>query len=488
MRLYASAFREIAGEDSLSIVVCGGQGSEEFPAAGFIYIDECDYRTYSTSDHFFRVKDLLKRRLNDLLHSKDFHLPAAVLWHNMSLGKNPALSSALAEVAREWSGEGVRFYSVIHDFAEEGRVEQLRSLQVLESAGVDIMPDLYALGSPVRHLVPGSEAFEILRKAGFSVTLFPNPAEKSEFSDDAVSRDSVLKRASVVNASIDPSKPLCVYPSRVIFRKNPLEAIVLGSLILGCNLFLGAPGTSRADLGIFRDIGELVEKYRLKVILDAGKLITGQNQDIGNPVPLLYAASDLALSASLAEGFGYGLYEPWLYGKAVIARRPAHFSYPDEMDSSFLYTRLPVLSKWISLERYREKYRSEAAAAGVQFSDEEFEKIVINGTIDFGILDWDTQVDILCGAAEDKARVEAWKRLLSMKLQGWPGLGCFDNIEGMVKRNESVMHFVFSRERFLERFRECFSTSYPVVTVSGDYRMIRQLFYKEKNRFSVQRL
>ena len=38
----------------------------------------------------------------------------------MSLGKNPALSSALAEVAREWSGEGVRFYSVIHDFAEEG--------------------------------------------------------------------------------------------------------------------------------------------------------------------------------------------------------------------------------------------------------------------------------------------------------------------------------------------------------------------------------
>jgi hypothetical protein len=350
------------------------------------------------------------------------------------------------------------------------------------------MPDLYALGSPVSHLVPGSGAFEILKEAGFPVTLFPNPVEKCQFSDDAVSRNSVLKRASDVNANIDPSRPLCVYPSRIIFRKNPLEAIALGCLILDCNLFLGIPGTSSTDPDIFRDSGELVERYRLRVILDAGKLITGRNRDIGNPVPLLYAASDLALSTSLAEGFGYGLYEPWLYGKAVIARRPARFSYPDEMDSSFLYTRLPVFSEWISLERFREKYRSEAAAAGMQFSDVEFKKVVINGTIDFGILDWDTQVDILCGAAEDKSRVEAWKKLLSTKLQGWPGLSHFDNIEGMVNRNEPVMHSVFSRERFLERFRERFSTSYPVVTVSGDYRMIGQLFYKEKNRFSVQRL
>ena len=43
------------------------------------------------------------------------------------------------------------------------------------------MPDLYALGSPVRHLVPGSEAFEILRKAGFSVTLFPIRPKKRVF-------------------------------------------------------------------------------------------------------------------------------------------------------------------------------------------------------------------------------------------------------------------------------------------------------------------
>jgi hypothetical protein len=78
----------------------------------------------------------------------------------------------------------------------------------------------------------------------------------------------------------------------------------------------------------------LVERYRLRVILDAGKLITGRNRDIGNPVPLLYAASDLALSTSLAEGFGYGLYEPLLYGKAVIARRPRAF---------------PILMKWIPL-------------------------------------------------------------------------------------------------------------------------------------------
>ena len=36
----------------------------------------------------------------------------------------------------------------------------------------------------------------------------------------------------------------------------------------------------------------------------------------------LYRIADACISTSVLEGFGYGLREPWLYGRAVLGRLP----------------------------------------------------------------------------------------------------------------------------------------------------------------------
>ncbi|NLG17585.1 MAG: hypothetical protein GX556_09680 [Fibrobacter sp.] len=488
MRLYADAFRKI--KRGKSILICSGNGAGKIPGVEQINIEEFDYQQFTDICRFLSMRALLKKKLLEILNGANLTFPAAVVAHNLNLGKNPALSAAFSEIAREWNGGDVRFFSVIHDFAEEGRLEQLKSLQFLEDSGIKIKPDLYSLSAPVNHVVPGNCGFEILSNTGFRVTLLHNPVRKEEISSEKVSRDIVLKRAAEAalqdDTEINLSKPIFCYPSRVIYRKNPLEAIALACLIFDSTLLLGTRGTGRADIDLFNEIRTIIRETRLPVILDAPSRIFYRCQ--GNPAALLYSVSDYALSTSLAEGFGYGLYEPWLYGKAVLGRLPARFKYQDGMDSSLLYTRLPLPSEWVDIESFRRKYIEEICAAGMQSDQRDFQEWAVqDGKIDFGILDWDNQVQFIRSITAESLKRSHWRENLEEKQDGWPGISRFLTVDRVIDRNRTSIEQGFSGNCFLERFRACFSQKCAVVPLSADYEGIKKSFYRGSYRFLLQR-
>lgn len=488
MKLYADAFRKI--KRGRNILICSGNGAGKIPGVEQIAIEEFDYQQFTDIRRFISMRALLKKRLLEILNGANLNFPAAIVAHNLNLGKNPALSSAFSEIAREWNEGDVRFFSVIHDFAEEGRVEQLESLRFLEDSGIKIKPDLYSLGAPVNHVVPGNCGFEILSNNGFRVTLLYNPVQKEEISSEKVAKDIVLKRIAEAalqdDTEINLSKPIFSYPSRVIYRKNPLEAIALACLIFGSTLLLGTRGTGEADVDLFNEIRTIIRETRLPIILDAPSKIFPRCRS--NPVALLYSVSDYALSTSLAEGFGYGLYEPWLYGKAVPGRLPARFKYQDGMDSSLLYTRLPLPSEWVDIESFRRKYLEEIRVAGMQSDERDFQEWAVqDGKIDFGILDWDNQVRLIRSITAESHKRSRWREILEEKQDGWPGISRLLNVERVIDRNRTSIERGFSGNRFLERFRACFSRKCAVVPSSADYEGIKNSFYRESYRFPLQR-
>ena len=275
-------------------------------------------------DSFYHIRDKISGKLTELLSICKLKSPVAVIGHNLTLGKNPAFSSAFSQIARKDSNQMFRFFSVIHDFAEEWRIEQLKTLHYLESAGVDIFADIYATGVPVRYVVPGKSAFGVLEEAGFPVTLLPNPVKHVDVNRETIKRDSIIEQiagvASIECTNFDSTRPLYYYPSRVIYRKNFLEAIFLSCIGLNSNLITGPPGFKADDLRRYKRFKEFVKRFRLPVIFNPGERIDyksyikdGHERD--NPAPVLYTIADCALSTSVSEGFGYGLYEPYLYGK-----------------------------------------------------------------------------------------------------------------------------------------------------------------------------
>ena len=124
--LYAKAFRNLGnGRASKNLVVCAQcKAGTDFRPAKVKDTPFCDYQTFASKSHFDRIKASLVESLDNVLKARNLKRPVCVIGHNLSIGKNCGLSAAFAEIARRYAGEkdDIRFYSVIHDFAEEGRL------------------------------------------------------------------------------------------------------------------------------------------------------------------------------------------------------------------------------------------------------------------------------------------------------------------------------------------------------------------------------
>jgi hypothetical protein len=474
MAHYADAFNKISKTGASNALICSSKGSikEDFTDT-FIDIAECDYHTFKDAASFYRLRDVLVGKLRKELEG--VNSPVAVVCHNLALGKNPALSSALRLIASEADSRIWRFFWVIHDFAEEGRFELLSSIQLLHGLGIDIYNDLYATGAPVHFVVPGSRGYELLKNAGFAVTELSNPLKRFNIPDTANFKElSMIKMgevASIDGTGFDPSRRLFCYPSRVIHRKNFLEALGLISIVLGDNLITGAPGYTSDDKKRDDSYLRFANHYGLNVVFNPGRIswdeMTGNKEKKTNYVSYLYAVSDCAVTTSVAEGFGYGMYEPWLYGRSLIGRRPAGFLYPCEMISPpSLYSYLPVPAAWVPLDiLIKGCVRRIYQCTGRELKEADLMKeLVIEETIDFGVLDDAFQLNVLKNVVENSGLKTLWTQLLQKKLPGWPGLDIIGSISNsVVNENETVLNECFSEQKFIERFKECLSIIPEVV-------------------------
>lgn len=477
---YSRAFSAINGSDSFNATICSHDQHQKDPDLKIINIAECDYQNVTDKESYFYLRDLLVNKIGSVLEKMP--CPAVILCHNMSLPKNPCLSSALRLLARKKDPCKYRFFWVLHDLAEEGRIDMIEKAARLQRIGIDIRNELYALGAPIHFLTPGAQVYSILKKSGFAVNLLPNPVRLNTDIDNSVNRTAFLKHLKALAFSdgfmFDPQRPVCCYPARIIRRKNVLEAVTIACILMDANLVLGVAGSSPLDRLLYKKLGNLVRETKLNVVINTKrlpwKLLTSGGECDDNPVPYLYKFCDLALSTSLSEGFGYALYEPWLYQKAVLARRPAGFVYPQGMNSSLLYNHFPVPLDWICWKSLKEKYSHYYSRfVGETGTEKAEEYLIVNETVDFGVLDTETQILVLRKILADETAKQKMSILFRKMFPGWVGIIDFALIDGtLIKRNCDAVMNTFSDQCFISSFSECISIIPAFNKCSFDYKKI----------------
>lgn len=240
----------------------------------------------------------------------------AIWWvHNHHLGKNPALTHALYEVARTHPQRRIILH--IHDFPECGRYANLR---FLHAAGI---AELYPSYPNLTWVVINSRDRELLERAGVeAVHYLPNPVETHAKGvrsvDRTVVRDRLARAFGTEFPAFDPDAPILLYPVRTIRRKNVLETGLLATILpQRANLVVTLPGVSHAE----KKYSEIVE-YAYREGLVAGLWGIGRRiEEAGIGFDELQRGADAIVSSSVQEGFGFQYITPLLLGIPLVARR-----------------------------------------------------------------------------------------------------------------------------------------------------------------------
>ncbi len=200
-----------------------------------------------------------------------------------------------------------------------------------------------------------------------NVYYIPNSVDKSIIPPD--DRSEELRKKIIERESLDPSVRFILYPVRCIRRKNIEEAIFLIKFFnsisekktsrKNCNfkgkahLLVSIRPTTGDDAQYANRLIEFVKKNKLPVTIGIDDLISMEREfDPIEPSKIkrysmgdLYCASDLVITTSILEGFGFVYIEPWILGRAVIGRS-IPFTTPDfqaaGMKLGHLYTALIV--------------------------------------------------------------------------------------------------------------------------------------------------
>lgn len=209
--------------------------------------------------------------------------------HNVGLGKNPALTLAVRQLAL--TGR-VQIINQVHDFPEDNRPAQLRALR--QHADWQAMC-YYDSPNVIWATLTAHDAGKLAARGipADKIFVLPNPVDDEFF-------------ARRCRDDIDLPRPFLLSPMKVMPRKNNAEAVDLIAQLPGYHLVISLD----ADNDYAAKLKRRIRRQRLPVIIGAG---------LDDPLPLFCAAHAI-LTTSKQEGFGYAFLEGWLAGKLVVGR------------------------------------------------------------------------------------------------------------------------------------------------------------------------
>ena len=311
--------------------------------------------------------------------------------HNHALGKNSFTPRLVDHLARS----GCRLLLQPHDFAEDGRPENYRLLS--DHLGDRLQQMLYPLADHVWYAPINNRDKAFLSGIGLPhVHELPN----------AVNAHAVTPPER--NAA---DQKTIVYPARAIRRKNIGEFLLWSLLTPEGYLFRStlAPRNPRWQ-EYYNDWIAFAAELELPVEFDAGR-----KHDFSR----LVQRAEALITTSIAEGFGLAFLEPWLEGKSLIGRNLPEITRDFEaegLDLSALYDTLPIPLEWLGASRFRQalerammqSYAAYGRAWDRAHLEQAIDALVIDGQVDFGILDETMQRDVirhLVQHPEDRARL-----------------------------------------------------------------------------------
>ncbi len=321
------------------------------------------------------------------------------LWHvhNHSLGKSLLLPLALRRMVDE--GEHLLFH--IHDFAEDGRPANYRAMlrQMADGRGEVLAGLLYPQGDHLHYAVLNTRDQHYLRAAGLSdqqLHLLPNPVDLGQISGE--------------ESTLPPEKPpLWLYPTRAIRRKNLGEFLLWSALTTEEIWFATTSGPENpSEQPRYQRWKQVAAELNLPVQFE----LVGPNSY--GFIDLLRMAN-VAMTTSVAEGFGMAFLEPWTLGTPVCGRNLGEITgqfIDDGLELSGCYNRLNVPLAWVGERRVRqaaeEALARNLAAYGRQPGAGGLERVlatwVKDGRIDFGRLDEPMQEEVLARVVRQKAQ------------------------------------------------------------------------------------
>ena len=332
---------------------------------------------YSTEQNF-QPLELLK-------HARDAFGTDPDVWHihNHSLGKNPALTAeviALAEAEQ-------KILLQIHDFAEDGRPANYANLGPLKDR-------LYPVAPNIHYACLNNRDFDFLKATGI-------PESNLHLLPNAVSPLSAAERPTS-----NVEGPLFIYPCRAIRRKNIGELLLWSAAMPNAKFAVTLAPKNPEIKPIYDAWVAFAEELGLNVEFDAGADTSFEK---------MIAKADALITTSIAEGFGLAFLEPWLAGKPLVGRNLPEITGDFEthgLDLSALYDRIGIpltCDLWniggAFFQTLETKLRAACEAYGRPWTANRFENareaLVIDGTVDFGILDEKQQRTIIRAAKEN---------------------------------------------------------------------------------------
>lgn len=263
------------------------------------YVD----KAISEDDLIKNLSDLLLL-IRSMLKSK-----TVVHSHNPNLGKNPALTVAMHQLA----SEGVPVINHYHDFPED-RPDNMQLLnRVIPAMSTEKTNDiLYPHFQNYNYAVLNSCDYKRLLLKGIfpqHIHLLPNPVPEQK---TAGRNKEALKKKVCSDLGFNSSKILCTYPVRAIKRKNIGEFILMAALFAEfANFAITLAPLNPDEIPAYKRWKDFCTHNFINIGFEAGERVNFEE---------LISGSDFCMTTSVREGFGMIYLEPWLLGTPVIGR------------------------------------------------------------------------------------------------------------------------------------------------------------------------
>ena len=301
--------------------------------------------------------------------------------HNYHLGKNPIFTDILLQIAKEIPDQKMIFY--IHDFPECSRYANLQFLRK-HAAG-----PFYPVLPNIRYLVINARDRKLLVESGLPepvVFLVHNPVEKND--GPHMRGDELRARLAFFNGKeygeFHPELPVALYPVRAIRRKNVLESALLCLLSESeLNLIVTLPGVSLPE----RSYSELTRSVFFDNIIPGLWGIGEVLDQAGLTYRELLAGSDIVVSSSVQEGFGYLFIDSLQFARPLFAKyldilEGFKSAFPDQGTYFYDFARVPLSKD--EIKKIAGQYKARINALASFLAPE-----IINGLL--------KETDELCG-------------------------------------------------------------------------------------------
>jgi glycosyltransferase involved in cell wall biosynthesis len=273
-----------------------------------------------------------------------------IMIENLGIGIQPYVTYAFYLFSQYAFTRGMdkRFIYRCHDFVQQ-RPANFKNVKKFHHPRFGVVPDWHSILYPaypsITYIAINRYDRMRLLEHGIeeeNIHYIPNPVDQAIVPPD--DRRKELREKIIDREGLDPETRFLLYPVRCIRRKNVEEAIFLTAffnrLVNGnlerenCrleehyHLLVSIKPESGDDGEYANQLDRFVRENELPVTIGLEDLVALEREpDPADDAKIrsysvgdLYRASDLVITTSVLEGFGFAYIEPWLLDRAVIGR------------------------------------------------------------------------------------------------------------------------------------------------------------------------